>query len=159
MIKPSWLGPEADGNMVANQAKKFVNALADAGLLRELSTPPDEGRVREIAKLICKSRSCEGISCCQWPANMGRLSGMCPAKRGGYDDAARDILAAIAALPAAPAVDGEVVEALRNVHKLISEAAMTGFNCHDGNWAERLFASQQMTHRILARLAPKQEGR
>jgi hypothetical protein len=39
----------------------------------------------------------------------------------------------------------EMLEALRNVQKLISEAAMTGFNCHDGNWAERLFLSQQVT--------------
>ena len=34
MIPYSWLGPEADGNMVASQAKKFVDALFSAGLLR-----------------------------------------------------------------------------------------------------------------------------
>ncbi len=39
--------------------------------------------------------------------------------------------------------------ALRAVQKLISEAAMTGFNCHDGDWAERLFHSQQATSRAL----------
>ena len=39
----------------------------------------------------------------------------------------------------------EMLEALHSVNKLISEAAMTGFNCHDGDWAERLFFSQQAT--------------
>lgn len=39
----------------------------------------------------------------------------------------------------------EMLDALRNVQKLISEAAMTGFNCKDGDWAERLFFSQQKT--------------
>jgi hypothetical protein len=39
----------------------------------------------------------------------------------------------------------DMLEALHNVRKLISEAAMTGFNCKDGDWADRLFFSQQMT--------------
>lgn len=39
----------------------------------------------------------------------------------------------------------DMLAALLNVRKLISEAAMTGFNCHDGDWAERLFASQATT--------------
>jgi hypothetical protein len=39
----------------------------------------------------------------------------------------------------------DMLAALRNVNKLISEAAMTGFNCKDGDWAERLFTSQQVT--------------
>jgi len=39
----------------------------------------------------------------------------------------------------------EMLYALRNVQKLIAEAAMTGFNCNNGDWAERLFASQQVT--------------
>ena len=38
-----------------------------------------------------------------------------------------------------------MLDALRNVQKLISEAAMTGFNCHNGDWADRLFFSQQKT--------------
>lgn len=41
--------------------------------------------------------------------------------------------------------------ALLNVQKLISEAAMTGFNWKDGDWAERLFASQQVTSSALAK--------
>jgi hypothetical protein len=40
-------------------------------------------------------------------------------------------------------------KALRNVQKLISEAAMTGFNHKDGDWPERLFESQQVTSAAL----------
>lgn len=39
----------------------------------------------------------------------------------------------------------DLLEALKAVNKLISEAAMTGFNWRDGDWAERLFFSQQAT--------------
>ena len=42
--------------------------------------------VTRIAEAICMSASCEGINCCQWPANRGRTQ--CPVKDGGYDDAA-----------------------------------------------------------------------
>jgi len=44
--------------------------------------------VRRVAEAICMSRSCEGIECCQQPANRGRLAKDCPVKNGGYDDAA-----------------------------------------------------------------------
>ena len=50
-----------------------------------------------------------------------------------------------AMLSAAP----DMLTALTAVNKLVSEAAMTGFNCHDGNWAERLFQSQQATSRAI----------
>ena len=43
------------------------------------------------------------------------------------------------------AASPELLEALQNVRKLISEAALTGFNCKDGDWADRLFFSQQKT--------------
>lgn len=43
----------------------------------------------------------------------------------------------------------DMLEALRNVQKLISEAAMARFNCKDGDWAERLFFSQQVTSRAI----------
>jgi len=43
----------------------------------------------------------------------------------------------------------EMFEALLTVNKLIAEAASTGFNCHDGDWAERLFRSQQATSEAL----------
>lgn len=46
-----------------------------------------------VAIAICKSRTCEGIDCCQWPANGGRL--LCPVKAGGYEDAAREAIAAL----------------------------------------------------------------
>jgi hypothetical protein len=39
--------------------------------------------------------------------------------------------------------------ALKSVHSLISEAAKTGFNCHEGDWAERLFYSQRETSDAL----------
>ena len=45
----------------------------------------------------------------------------------------------------------ELLEALVNVQKLISEAAMTGFNWKDGDWADRLFFSQQKTSQAIER--------
>jgi hypothetical protein len=42
--------------------------------------------VEKVARAICKSRSCEGFKCCEWPANRGRMT--CPVELGGYDDAA-----------------------------------------------------------------------
>lgn len=57
------------------------------------------------ALAICKSRTCSGTSCCQWPSNIG-LRHRCPVKAGAYDDAAR------AALSVAVA---EIVEACANV--------------------------------------------
>lgn len=45
----------------------------------------------------------------------------------------------------------EALAALRNVNKLISEAAMTGFNWKDGDWADRLFHSQQKTSTAIAK--------
>jgi hypothetical protein len=45
----------------------------------------------------------------------------------------------------------EMLAALLNVRKLISEAAMTGFNWQDGDWAERLFVSQQVTSAAIAK--------
>lgn len=48
----------------------------------------------------------------------------------------------------APAVQ-DALEALRDVHALIHEAASTGFYCHDGDWAERLFRSQGARFDVL----------
>jgi hypothetical protein len=45
-----------------------------------------------VARAICKSKTCEGINCCQWPAQGGRTS--CPVKVGGYDYAASAAIAA-----------------------------------------------------------------
>lgn len=54
-----------------------------------------EAALRQVAKAICKSRTCEGINCCQWPCNGGRRkdargqSVPCNVELGGYDDAAQ----------------------------------------------------------------------
>lgn len=48
---------------------------------------PVIAEIDAVARAICKSRSCEGSACCQWPANGARKSD-CPVDRGGYDDAA-----------------------------------------------------------------------
>lgn len=48
----------------------------------------------------------------------------------------------------------ELYEALRSVNRLISEAALTGFNWADGDWAQRLFESQQVTSRALSKAVP-----
>lgn len=39
--------------------------------------------------------------------------------------------------------------ALMHVRDIIKDGAMTGFNCHDGDWADRLFASQGLTHPLV----------
>lgn len=49
----------------------------------------------------------------------------------------------------------DMLAALHHVRKIIVEAAETGFNCHDGDWAERLFASQSITFDAVR----KAEGR
>lgn len=63
-----------------------------------MSDAPSQETIRTVALAICKSRTCEGAWCCQWPANMGRTN--CNAKNGAYDDAAIFALAAIAPQPA-----------------------------------------------------------
>lgn len=50
--------------------------------------------LRDVAKAICKSRTCEGINCCQWPSNGGHRRWLgqpapCPVEQGNYDDAAQ----------------------------------------------------------------------
>jgi hypothetical protein len=50
--------------------------------------------LREVARAICKSATCEGMNCCQWPCNGGRRRDergqpiRCNVEVGGYDDAA-----------------------------------------------------------------------
>jgi len=41
-------------------------------------------------------------------------------------------------------------KALEDVRNLVSEASATGFNPHDGDWADRLFESQAQTSKALA---------
>jgi len=45
----------------------------------------------------------------------------------------------------------EMLAALEHVRSIIKDAALTGFNHADGDWAERLFASQQVTAAALAK--------
>ena len=45
----------------------------------------------------------------------------------------------------------ELYEALERVNRLIAEAAREGFNYQNGDWAPRLFESQQDTSRALAK--------
>lgn len=47
------------------------------------------------------------------------------------------------------AASPDLYAALDAVHKLIVEAALTGFNCNTGTWADRLFASQRNTNAAL----------
>ena len=43
-----------------------------------------------------------------------------------------------------------MAEALEAVRGIISDAALTGFNWKDGDWPDRLFASQQKTSVALS---------
>ncbi len=54
-------------------------------------------------------------------------------------------------LAAAP----DLLQALENVRLLISEAAQTGFNYKDGDWAEKLFLSQQKSSAAIRKAIGK----
>ena len=45
----------------------------------------------------------------------------------------------------------DLLEALINVRKIITEGALTGFNYKDGDWAPRLFNSQHTTSSAIAK--------
>lgn len=66
-------------------------ALEAAAAVRPARVLPSK---EEIARAICKSRTCEGINCCEWPANAGRRHN-CPVSKGNYADAARAVLVLI----------------------------------------------------------------
>ena len=70
----------------------YVREQARESLLARLRDPDV---MDAVAQAICQSRTCEGINCCQFPANRGRTN--CPVERGGYDDAATAALKALAA--------------------------------------------------------------
>lgn len=57
----------------------------------------------------------------------------------------RDAHRAGAELAEVKDINAELVAALEHVRSLIVEGALVGFNCGEGDWAERLFASQAMT--------------
>jgi len=48
----------------------------------------------------------------------------------------------------------DMLAALKALNKLISEAALTGFNYKDGDWADRLYASQQTTSAAIKAATP-----
>ncbi len=48
----------------------------------------------------------------------------------------------------------DMLAALHHVRSIIKDGAMTGFNCLDGDWAERLFASQAVTHAAVTKAEP-----
>lgn len=76
---------------------------------------------------------------------LDRLSAEIPLSKNQLAIAHGGTVANARLIAAAP----DMLDALRGVRKLIAEAAMTGFNCHDGDWAERLFYSQQQTSRAI----------
>lgn len=99
----------------------------------------------KVARAICKSRSCEGISCCQWPANMGRTN--CPVKNGGYDDAARAALSALGGWD-------EAIEAADNAIEQERAAIMgDGYDYNSGR--EAGMARAQSLIRALRRTTQK----
>jgi hypothetical protein len=57
------------------------------------------------------------------------------------------------------AVIERMLEALLNVRAIISEASMTGFNYKDGDWPERLFASQAVTSAAIAKALGRHQCR
>jgi hypothetical protein len=67
-------------------------------------TAPTQAQIEAAAKAICKSATCEGINCCQWPSNGSKRRDHlgqaveCNVAKGAYD------AAAIAALTAAAQV-------------------------------------------------------
>lgn len=73
------------GNSINLDGAEMYNAMVIAWEASCGAPAPDV--VERVARAICKSCTCEGVSCCQWPANRGRLQ--CPVRDGVYDDAAR----------------------------------------------------------------------
>lgn len=70
--------------------------------------------LRAVAMAICKSATCEGINCCQWPSNGGRRRdprggpAPCNVANGAYDDAAKNAIAALQDMSYLPTpFDGE----------------------------------------------------
>lgn len=70
------------------------------------------------------------------------------------DELAKCIVAAANTQPAV----ADLVKALGIVRSIISEGALTGFNCHDGDWADRLYASQGMSSTALSRFRELEKG-
>lgn len=52
----------------------------------------------------------------------------------------------------------ELLEALRAVNRIVAAGAQRGFNCHDGDWAQKLFQSQQATFQAIAKATGKESA-
>jgi hypothetical protein len=57
--------------------------------------------IEKVARAICKSRTCTGIKCCEWPCNGGRQTVLtypnaprCLVEDGRFDDAAKGAIQA-----------------------------------------------------------------
>lgn len=90
-IVRQWIGSERFAKLTDTSSEHWLIEAIDEAIA--LSTAP-RGKVpsvEQIERAICHSRTCEGMMCCQNPAQMGRAS--CPVKAGGYADAADAILA------------------------------------------------------------------
>lgn len=83
-----------------------------------MTTIPDD-MVERVARAICKSKTGEGVHCCQWPGNGGRA--MCFAAMGNFDDGAR---AAIEAMQPAILAERE------RCAKVADEIRDAVFACH-----------------------------
>lgn len=91
------VGPPAMARCITNGCEGTKLAAVTLVAWNGREDAASDADVRKVALAICKSRTCEGVSCCQWPANMGRKN--CNAKNGAYDDAARAAIAAMSRLP------------------------------------------------------------
>lgn len=93
-----WNG---DDSRTIGQIRAELRALAKRLKTKSLMTTQNEERLaKSVARSICKSRTCAGINCCQWPCNGGRYhdqngqSTKCRVDEGRYDDAAREAILA-----------------------------------------------------------------
>lgn len=83
------------------------------------------------------------------PPDFGEWSEVATVKDYGEDgDQTRANARLIAASP-------DLLAVAKKTRGLVSEAAATGFNCHDGDWAERIYANQA----ALTAAIRKAEGR
>lgn len=85
------IGEQVVAGLMLAQASSVVGT-HNRSIIKALSTSP-RGKVpslEQIERAICQSRTCEGVMCCQNPAQIGRTS--CPVKAGGYADAAKAVL-------------------------------------------------------------------
>jgi len=111
-----------------------------------MTTIPDD-MVERVARAICKSKTGEGVHCCQWPGNGGRA--MCFAAMGNFDDGAR---AAIEAMQPAILAERERVA----THLFDREAFMMAVSGDGDPYVKVQFKTlkeMQSFHRELCKLA------